>query len=136
MPPLLNDASDWLDHAEEAQNAAEQLTDREAKEVMLQLGQLYLRHKLHSHRLGRGRVSSRAPLSSGCRNASPQRSGVKPRSSEQGEGPIRISIEKGFEFPKRELQRDLALGGKFAGALAVVVGIGGSLLPGPTRRTR
>jgi len=81
-------------------------------------------------------VSSCSPLSSGCRNAAPQRSGVKPRSSEQGEGPIRISIEKGFEFPKRELQRDLALGGKFAGALAVVVGIGGAFLAGPTRRTR
>jgi hypothetical protein len=43
MPPLLGDACDWLDHAEEAQKAAEQLTDREAKEVMLQLAQLYLR---------------------------------------------------------------------------------------------
>jgi hypothetical protein len=43
MLPLLGDACDWLDHAEEAQKAAEQLTDREAKEVMLQLGQLYLR---------------------------------------------------------------------------------------------
>jgi hypothetical protein len=43
MPPLLNDAWNWLNHAEEAQKAAEQLTDREAKEVMLQLGQLYLR---------------------------------------------------------------------------------------------
>jgi hypothetical protein len=43
MPPLLGDACDWLDHAEEAQKAAEQLTDREAKKVMLQLGQLYLR---------------------------------------------------------------------------------------------
>jgi len=45
MLPLLNDAWDWhwLNHAEEAQKAAEQLTDREAKEVMLQLGQLYLR---------------------------------------------------------------------------------------------
>ena len=37
MLPLLGDACDWLDHAEEAQKAAEQLTDREAKEVMLQL---------------------------------------------------------------------------------------------------
>ena len=43
MPPLLNDSCDRLDHAEEAQKAAEQLTNREAKEVMLQLGQLYLR---------------------------------------------------------------------------------------------
>jgi hypothetical protein len=37
MPPLLSDACDGLDRAE-AQKAAEQLTDREAKEVMLQLG--------------------------------------------------------------------------------------------------
>jgi len=134
MPPLLNDSCDRLDHAEEAQKAAEQLTNREAKEVMLQLGQLYLRHKLHSHRLGRGRVSSRAPLSSGCRNASPQRSGVKRGRASKAK--VRISIEKRFEFPKRELQRDLALGGKFAGALAVVVGIGGAFLAGPTRRPR
>jgi hypothetical protein len=43
MPSILNDAWNWLNHAEEARQAAEQLTDRDAKEVMLQLGQLYLR---------------------------------------------------------------------------------------------
>jgi hypothetical protein len=43
MTPLLNDAWDWLNHAEQARKAAEQLTNREAREVMLQLGQLYLR---------------------------------------------------------------------------------------------
>jgi hypothetical protein len=93
-------------------------------------------HKLPSHRLGRGK--GEFALATLARDAGTprQRSGVKPRSSEQGEGPTRISIEKGFEFPKRELQRDLALGGKFAGALAVVVGIGGAFLSGPRRRTR
>jgi hypothetical protein len=104
---------------------------------MLQLGQLYLRlaqTAFAQARAREGRVRARHL----ARDAGTprQRSGVKPRSSEQGEDPIRISFEKGFDFPMRELQRDLALGGKFAGALAVVIGIGGAFLAGPTRRTR
>ena len=40
---LLKAACGWLNHAENARKTAEQLTDREAKEVMAQLGQMYLR---------------------------------------------------------------------------------------------
>jgi hypothetical protein len=42
MPSLLNDASHWLDRAEEARIAAEQHTDPDAKKTMLQLAQHYL----------------------------------------------------------------------------------------------
>jgi hypothetical protein len=38
----LNAACGWLKQAENARKTAEQLTDREAKEVMAQLGQMYL----------------------------------------------------------------------------------------------
>ena len=37
----LNAASGWLKQAENARKTAEQLTDREAKEVMAQLSQMY-----------------------------------------------------------------------------------------------
>ena len=39
---LLNTACGWLKEAKNAQKAAEQLTDREAKRVMAELGQMYL----------------------------------------------------------------------------------------------
>jgi hypothetical protein len=39
IPSLLNDAWEWLDRLEEARKAAELLTDPDAKEVMIQLGQ-------------------------------------------------------------------------------------------------
>lgn len=38
MPSLLKDAWEWLRQAEEARKAVDQLTDPDAKEVMLQLG--------------------------------------------------------------------------------------------------
>jgi hypothetical protein len=42
MPSLPNDALDCLDRAEGARIAAEQLTDPDAKETMLELAQFYL----------------------------------------------------------------------------------------------
>jgi hypothetical protein len=42
MLSFVNDVWEWLYQAEEARKAAERLTDPDAKEVMLQLGQLYL----------------------------------------------------------------------------------------------
>lgn len=42
MRSPLNAACGWLKQAENARKTAEQLTDREAKEVMAQLGQMYL----------------------------------------------------------------------------------------------
>ena len=42
MRSLVNAACGWLKEAKNAQKTAEQLTDREAKEVMAQLGQMYL----------------------------------------------------------------------------------------------
>lgn len=41
MRSPLNAACGWLKQAENARKTAEQLTDREAKEVMAQLGQMY-----------------------------------------------------------------------------------------------
>jgi hypothetical protein len=41
MRAPLNAACGWLKQAENARKTAEQLTDREAKEVMAQLGQMY-----------------------------------------------------------------------------------------------
>ena len=42
MRSLLNAACGWLKEAKNAQKTAEQLTDREAKRVMAELGQMYL----------------------------------------------------------------------------------------------
>ena len=42
MRSLLNTACGWLKEAKNAQKTAEQLTDREAKRVMAELGQMYL----------------------------------------------------------------------------------------------
>ena len=41
MASVLNDIWEWLYRAEEARKAAEQLTDPDAKQCMLQLGQYY-----------------------------------------------------------------------------------------------
>ena len=41
MRSLVNAACGWLKEAKNAQKTAEHLTDREAKEVMAQLGQMY-----------------------------------------------------------------------------------------------
>jgi len=42
MRSLVNAACGWLKEAKNAQKTAEQLTDREAKRVMAELGQMYL----------------------------------------------------------------------------------------------
>jgi hypothetical protein len=41
LASVLNDTWEWLYRAEEARKAAEQLTDPEAKQCMLQLGRYY-----------------------------------------------------------------------------------------------
>ena len=41
MASVLNDTWEWLYRAEEARKAAEQLTDPDAKQCMLQLGRHY-----------------------------------------------------------------------------------------------
>jgi hypothetical protein len=41
VAPVLNDTWEWLYRAEEARKAAEQLTDPDAKQCMLQLGRYY-----------------------------------------------------------------------------------------------
>jgi hypothetical protein len=41
MGSVLNDAWEWLYHAEEARKAAERLTDPDAKECMLELGRYF-----------------------------------------------------------------------------------------------
>jgi hypothetical protein len=63
----------WLYHAEQARKAAEQLTDRDAKEVMLQLGQWYLRLAQTAFVQARAREGEFAlPLSPGrCNAATP-----------------------------------------------------------------
>lgn len=60
MPSLLSYAWEWLYHAEEAPKIAEQLADPDAKEVMLQLGQLYLH--LAQAALADARAEGRVPL--------------------------------------------------------------------------